>query len=111
MGEPAEMYRGGPIFYSVGNFAFGTGNSWAEGLAVGVRFEAQQTIVEVYPLYVKNRDPRVNYQPQVLRGRGAERVLRQLLETSNFPRDHTGLVDERLRVTLARAADGGLARG
>jgi poly-gamma-glutamate capsule biosynthesis protein CapA/YwtB (metallophosphatase superfamily) len=109
--QPAELYRGRPIFYSVGNFAFGTGNSRAEGLAVGVRFEAQQTIVEVYPLYVKNRDPRVNYQPQVLRGRGAERVLRQLLETSNFPRDHTHLEAARLRVTLARAADGGLARG
>jgi poly-gamma-glutamate capsule biosynthesis protein CapA/YwtB (metallophosphatase superfamily) len=109
--QPAELYRGRPIFYSVGNFAFGTGNSRAEGLAVGVRFEAQQTIVEVYPLYVKNRDPRVNYQPQVLRGRGAERVLRQLLETSNFPQDHTDLEDDRLRVTLARAADGGLARG
>jgi poly-gamma-glutamate capsule biosynthesis protein CapA/YwtB (metallophosphatase superfamily) len=109
--QPAELYRGRPIFYSVGNFAFGTGNSRAEGLAVGVRFEAQQTIVEVYPLYVKNRDPRVNYQPQVLRGRAAERVLRQLLETSNFPRDHTDLEDDRLRVTLARAADGGLARG
>ncbi len=109
--QPAELYRGRPIFYSVGNFAFGTGNSRAEGLAVGVRFEAQQTIVEVYPLYVKNRDPRVNYQPQVLRGRGAERVLRKLLETSNFPRDHTDLEDDRLRVTLARAADGGLARG
>jgi poly-gamma-glutamate capsule biosynthesis protein CapA/YwtB (metallophosphatase superfamily) len=109
--QPAEVYRGRPIFYSVGNFAFGTGNSRAEGLMVGVRFEEPQTTVEVYPLYVKNRDPRVNYQPQVLRGRGAERVLRQLLETSNFPRDRTDLQDARLRLTLLRAAGGGLARG
>jgi poly-gamma-glutamate capsule biosynthesis protein CapA/YwtB (metallophosphatase superfamily) len=109
--QPAELYRGRPIFYSVGNFAFGSGNSRAEGLAVGVRFDEQETIVEVYPLYVKNRDPRVNYQPQVLRGRGAERVLRQLLETSNFARDCTDLQDARLRLTLPRAGDGGLARG
>jgi poly-gamma-glutamate capsule biosynthesis protein CapA/YwtB (metallophosphatase superfamily) len=109
--QPAEVYRGRPIFYSVGNFAFGSGNSRAEGLAVGVRFDEQQTTVEVYPLYVKNRDPRVNYQPRLLRGRGAERVLRQLLETSNFAGDQTELEDARLRLTLPRAADGALPRG
>jgi poly-gamma-glutamate capsule biosynthesis protein CapA/YwtB (metallophosphatase superfamily) len=109
--QPAELYRGCPIFYSVGNFAFGTGNSRAEGLAVGVRFDGPQTIVEVYPLYVKNRDPRVNYQPHVLRGPGAERVLCQLLESSNFPRDRTDRQGARLRLTLPRAATGGLPRG
>jgi poly-gamma-glutamate capsule biosynthesis protein CapA/YwtB (metallophosphatase superfamily) len=109
--QPAELYRGRPIFYSVGNFAFGSGNSRAEGVAVGVRFDEQETMVEVYALYVKNRDPRVNYQPQVLRGRGAERVLRRLLESSNFPRARTDLQDARLRLTLPRAADGALPRG
>jgi poly-gamma-glutamate capsule biosynthesis protein CapA/YwtB (metallophosphatase superfamily) len=109
--QPAEVYRGRPIFYSVGNFAFGSGNTRAEGLAVGLRFDERETVVEVYPLYVKNRDPRVNYQPQLLRGRGAERVLRQLVDTSNFTRDHTDLQDARLQVTLPRGADGGLARG
>jgi poly-gamma-glutamate capsule biosynthesis protein CapA/YwtB (metallophosphatase superfamily) len=109
--QPAEVYRGRPIFYSVGNFAFGSGNTRAEGVAVGLRFDERETVVEVYPLYVKNRDPRVNYQPQLLRGRGAERVLRQLVDTSNFTRDHTDLQDARLQVTLPRGADGGLARG
>jgi poly-gamma-glutamate capsule biosynthesis protein CapA/YwtB (metallophosphatase superfamily) len=108
--QPAEVYRGRPIFYSVGNFAFGSGNSRAEGLVVGVRFDEHQTSVEVYPLYVKNRDPRVNYQPRVLRGPAAERVLRQLLEASNFARDHTDLEDARLRLTLPRAGNG-LPRG
>ena len=109
--QPAELYRGRPIFYSVGNFTFGSGNSRAEGLAVGVRFAERHTTLEVYPLYVKNRDPRVNYQPQLLRGPGAERVLRQLLDSSNFPREQTELADARLRVTLPRAADGALSRG
>ncbi len=108
--QPAEVYRGRPIFYSVGNFTFGSGNSRAEGVVVGVRFEQHRTSVEVYPLYVKNRDPRVNYQARVLRGRGAERVLRSLLETSNFGRDHTELEDARLRLTLPRAGEG-LPRG
>jgi hypothetical protein len=31
---------------------------------------------------VKNRDPRVNYQPKVLRGAAAQRALRQLVELS-----------------------------
>jgi poly-gamma-glutamate capsule biosynthesis protein CapA/YwtB (metallophosphatase superfamily) len=81
--QPFEIYRGCPIFYSVGNFAFGSGNSRAEGLLVGLRFEDNKTVVNVYPLYVKNRDPRVNYQPKVLAGRAAERVLTGLMKISD----------------------------
>jgi len=100
--QPVGVYRGRPIFYSVGNFAFGSGNSRAEGLMVGVRFEEHQTIVEVYPLYVKNRDPRVNYQPKVLRGRGAARVLRRLATISNEAYDRLEFDDDRIRLTLPR---------
>src|SRR5207249_4043567 len=57
-------------------------NSRAEGLLIGVRFEDTQTLANVYPLYVKNRDPRVNYQPKILQQAGAERVLRFLAEIS-----------------------------
>jgi len=80
--QPFEIHRGCPIFYSVGNFTFGSGNSRAESLLLGVRFEENQTVVQVYPVYVKNRDPRVNYQPKVLRRGGAERVLRMLIQIS-----------------------------
>ena len=80
---PCEIYRGRPIFYSVGNFAFGSGNSKAEGLLVGFRCEPGWLTVEVYPLYVKNRDPRVDYQPKVLRGLSAGRALRHLAGTPN----------------------------
>src|SRR6267143_117643 len=80
--QPFEIYCGCPIFYSVGNFAFGSGNSRAEGLLVGLRFEDYQTLVNVYPLYVKNRDPRVNYQPKMLVGKAAERVLTEMIKTS-----------------------------
>jgi len=78
-----EVYRRRPIFYSIGNFAFGSGNSRAEGLMLGFRFEEARTLVNVYPLYVKNRDPRVNYQPKLLRGEAAERMLRRLIEISS----------------------------
>ena len=80
--QPFEIYRGCPIFYSVGNFAFGSGNSRAEGLLVGLRFEAKNIVVTVYPLYVKNRDPRVDYQPKVLTGKAAERMLSELMNLS-----------------------------
>jgi poly-gamma-glutamate capsule biosynthesis protein CapA/YwtB (metallophosphatase superfamily) len=77
-----EVYRRCPIFYSIGNFAFGSGNSKAEGLMLGFRFEYTKTVVNVYPLYVKNRDPRVDYQPKVMRGDAAERKLWYLVDLS-----------------------------
>jgi poly-gamma-glutamate capsule biosynthesis protein CapA/YwtB (metallophosphatase superfamily) len=91
--QALEIYRRCPIFYSIGNFAFGSGNSRAEGLMLGFRFEEARTVVKVYPLYVKNRDPRVNYQPKVLRGSAAERMLRGLIEIS--PRGGTLLEIEQ----------------
>lgn len=80
--QPFEIYRDCPIFYSVGNFTFGSGNSRAESLLVGFQFEERHTKVTVYPIYVKNRDPRVNYQPKALQGLGAERILRRLAAIS-----------------------------
>ena len=80
--QPMEVYRGCPIFYSVGNFTFGSGNSRAEGLMVGFRFEERETEIQVYPIYVKNRDSRVNYQPKVLRGTVGRRMLQRLAEMS-----------------------------
>lgn len=80
--QPFEIHRDRPIFYSVGNFTFGSANSRAESLLLGYRFEKKRTSVYVYPVYVKNRDPRVNCQPKILRGAGAERVLRMLAQIS-----------------------------
>jgi poly-gamma-glutamate capsule biosynthesis protein CapA/YwtB (metallophosphatase superfamily) len=76
--QPLEIYRGRPIFYSVGNLAFGSGNTKAEGILVGFRVEPAGLAIEVYALYVKNRDPRVGYQPKLLRGPSARRVLQRL---------------------------------
>lgn len=90
--QPIEVYRERPIVYSVGNFAFGSGNSRAEGLLVGLRFEPADIIVDLYPLYVKNRDPRVNYQPKLLSGGSASAILTRLAETSG------SAASERLRV-------------
>jgi len=80
--QPFEVHRGKPIFYSVGNFTFGSGNSRGEGLVLGFEFGFSRTRVAVYPLYVKNRDPRVDYQPKVMRGRAARSALEQLIDIS-----------------------------
>ncbi len=112
--QPLEIYRGCPIFYSVGNFTFGSGNSRAEGLLVGIRFEQRETVVVVYPLYVKNRDPRVHYQPKALRGAAAVRMLRVLAEASGstgaefeIERGHGTIRLER----LPRSGEGSAAVG
>jgi poly-gamma-glutamate capsule biosynthesis protein CapA/YwtB (metallophosphatase superfamily) len=80
--QPFEVYRNCPIFYSIGNFTFGSGNSRGEGIMVGIRFGENKTDVDVYPLYVKNRDPRVNYQPKVLRHESGNRILCKLRDRS-----------------------------
>lgn len=80
--QPFEVYHGRPIFYSIGNFAFGSGNSRAEGIAIGFQFHDDKTTLVVFPLYVKNRDPRVAYQPKVLGGEAARQKLSQLVSKS-----------------------------
>jgi poly-gamma-glutamate capsule biosynthesis protein CapA/YwtB (metallophosphatase superfamily) len=103
--QPFEVYRGCPIFYSVGNFAFGSGNSRAEGLLVGLRFEDYKTVANIYPLYVKNRDPRVNYQPKVLAGRAAERVLTELMKISSDSAKFMKLQNGRGNIELSRPGE------
>ncbi|MGF1544756.1 MAG: CapA family protein [Parvularculaceae bacterium] len=80
--QPFEVYRDRPIFYSVGNFAFGSGNSRAESLLVAARFLREGIEVDVYPVYVQNRDPRLDYQPKVMRGEAARTTLMRLAAMS-----------------------------
>ena len=98
--QPFEIYRGRAIFYSVGNFTFGSGNSRGESLLLGVRFGKTQTLIEVYPAYVKNRDPRVHYQPKILRGAAAERGLRMLAIGSGDSGARLKIKDGRGLLTL-----------
>lgn len=76
--QEVEIIEGRPVLYSLGNFAFGTGNSNAESLLVGVDFRSEQTVIDLFPAYVRNRDPRVNYQPKILTGAMAKNVLENL---------------------------------
>jgi Bacterial capsule synthesis protein PGA_cap/Fungalysin metallopeptidase (M36) len=110
--QPFEIWRDRPIFYGIGNCAFGSGNSKAEGLLVGFDFEPQHTRVSVYALYVKNRDPRVDYQPKVLRGESARRVFARLIELSGADGAALQVGDFRATMQLPRSrVDRGEAPG
>lgn len=99
--QPLEVYRGRPIFYSVGNFAFGSGNSRAESLLPCVRFFDDHMEIDVFPVYVQNRDPRLDYQPKFMCGQAAAQTLRRLVSISDDSGKLLVLSDfhARLRVT------------
>jgi len=109
--QPFELWRGCPIFYSVGNFAFGSGNSRAESLLLGLRFEDTRTTVLAYPLYVKNRDPRVRYQPRALKGPGARRILEHLKASSGSAGEALAIESDRGVLELPRIASSSGPRG
>lgn len=82
--QPVEVYRGVPIAYGIGNFAFGSGNSRAdEALVVRAVFLGRRLAALVlHPLYIKNRDSLVAYQPKLMRGRSAQSMLDRLAAAS-----------------------------
>ena len=59
-----------------------TGDAAAFACLIGIRFDDHATTATIYPLYVKNRDPRVNYQTKLLRGITARRILLRLARSS-----------------------------
>ena len=67
--QPMEVYKGKPIFYGLGNFAFGSRNRRAkEGLLIRAVFlEKALNRVEIFPLYVKNADPKINFQTKLMK--------------------------------------------
>ncbi|MBI3398684.1 MAG: CapA family protein [Deltaproteobacteria bacterium] len=78
-----ERYRGGLIFYSLGNFVFGSiGQSMPEGMIVIVRFNSDKIIsAEIIPLNVNNKE--VLFQPKPLQGEKAEAVIKNIQEISD----------------------------
>lgn len=80
--QPIETYKGRPILYSVGNFAFGSGNSKAESILPSIRFHQAGIEMDIFPVYVQNRDPRLNYQPKVIGGESGRATIDRLLSMS-----------------------------
>ncbi|MGI0485969.1 CapA family protein [Pantanalinema rosaneae CENA516] len=75
--QGAEIYRGRPIVYSLGNFIFG-GNSRTDydTAVLKVALKDKQMKVEFLPVEVKN------YQPQVVQGDRGKQILQHLEQLS-----------------------------
>jgi poly-gamma-glutamate capsule biosynthesis protein CapA/YwtB (metallophosphatase superfamily) len=77
---PVELHRGRPILYSIGNYAFGSGNlrarySLLAFLDVEPGVSPRLRRVTLLPIYTNNRSPWVRYQSKVLVGWKARQVL------------------------------------
>ncbi len=80
--QTIEIYKDRPILYSVGNFAFGSGNSKGESILPCFYFGARKIDLDIYPVYVQNRDPRLDYQPKIMGGAAGRATIDRLLDLS-----------------------------
>jgi poly-gamma-glutamate synthesis protein (capsule biosynthesis protein) len=73
-----EVYHGGIIAYSLGNFVFGTrSKSCTDSMILAIDYDRNGLIqAKIYPLNVNNYE--VDFQPRLRHGADAERVLKDL---------------------------------
>lgn len=72
-----ERYKTGIVFYSLGNFTFASkGKSAEAGAMVRLRFSEGKREAELLPLDVLHR--RVGFQPQLVSGKQAVRIIERL---------------------------------
>lgn len=100
--QPFEVYKNRPVFYSIGNFAFGSGNSKAEAILPGIDFQDDFTGITIFPAYVKNRDKRINYQPKILSGNSALKSIKHLKEISGASGNLISLKDDTGKIVISR---------
>ena len=84
--QGAEVYKGRPIVYSLGNFIFG-GNSTSDydTAALKVSLKDEQMRVEFLPIQVRG------YQPRVVNGQAGQQILGQITGVSDiFQQPMTG---------------------
>jgi len=93
-----ERYRDGVIFYSLGNFAFGSGSRASDrSIVARITLDGGIRQVEVFPLNVLNRQ--VRFQPRVLVGERGEQVIRKLNRLSAGMGTHLVKSGQRYLVT------------
>jgi len=91
--QGVEYYRSGVIFYSLGNFAFGSMSSKADrSIIARITLDNGIKEIEIIPLNVLNRE--VRFQPQILTGPRAAAVT-----------DHLNRLSREMG-TLISASDG-----
>ncbi len=93
--QPIEIFKGRPIFYSLGNYAFGAISDNATfSFASVTRFKDNVPVqVILYPLNVNNQE--VGFQPRLIIGTPAKKIITHLRDISkSFKTDihyHNGL--------------------
>lgn len=80
--QPVDRIGKTAVVYGVGNFAFGSKNTNAdEALLVRAIFSKKAHAIdrlELFPIYIKNKDKKVRFQPKLLKGGSARAMLRDL---------------------------------
>jgi poly-gamma-glutamate synthesis protein (capsule biosynthesis protein) len=102
-----ERYKNGIIFYSLGNFVFGSSSSYSDrSIIARITLENGVKGVELVPLNVLNRE--VHFQPRVLSGKKGQKVIDHLTRISGRWNTAVTATDGRFMVrfrggdTLAR---------
>jgi len=80
--QAIEVYRGKPVFYSLGNYAFGTvSNNVKIGFAAYIRFEDKVPVrITLYPVNVCNQEN--GFRPTLARGVLADSIIQHLSDIS-----------------------------
>lgn len=92
-----ETYNNGVIFYSLGNFAFGsTSKSAAVSMIARVTFDGGIKQVEIIPLNVLNSQ--VRFQPQLLNDIAADRLVKKISRLSSGLNSEMAAVNGRYLV-------------
>jgi poly-gamma-glutamate capsule biosynthesis protein CapA/YwtB (metallophosphatase superfamily) len=80
--QPVAFVDNTPVVYGIGNYTFGFANERSdESLIVRAVVSTDTrriTRVELFPLVTDNEDPRVNFNPRLLRGESARIALEDL---------------------------------
>jgi len=81
--QGVEFYQGGVIFYSLGNFVFGSYSQHSRtSIIARVEFSASGELLQVQAIPVWVYNPEVNFRPRVLSGQEGEAVAQELRELS-----------------------------
>ncbi len=101
--QGAEVYKGRPIVYSLGNFIFGgKAVSDYDTAALKVSLKEQQMKVEFLPVQVRN------FQPKVVNGQSGQQILSQITNVSDiFQSPMTAAMTLDLKTNQARSIDPG----
>ena len=77
-----EIYRGAPIFYGLGNFAFGSYSDQAKGMAAEVGVAGDKVVAgRIIPLNVNNVE--VEFSPALLKGAAKAQFIQHISSLSD----------------------------